>query len=142
MREIRKLGICIYRCSVPAILPPGQIRKTGLLGTSPIPVRLPTSLSGCASVSSANCIHRNQKREGRAVVECIHFCLALFIGTVTIPSDAAWRLPALSSYHRHRTAPHFVWLSAAPAFPALLPGSLCMLPFSERSTVRIPAGVL
>ena len=33
-----KLGICIYRCSVPPSQASGLICETGLLGTSPIPV--------------------------------------------------------------------------------------------------------
>ena len=82
------------------------------------------------------------KKQGKAYPESIHFCPALLITTVTILSAAVWQLPALSSGHRRRTAPRSVWPSAAPAFPVLLPGSLCRLPSSERSAVRIPAGAL
>ena len=82
------------------------------------------------------------KKQGKADPESIHFCPALLITTVTILSAAVWQLPALSSGHRRRTAPRSVWPSAIPAFPVLLPGSLCRLPSSERSAVRIPAGAL
>ena len=71
------------------------------------------------------------KKEGRAVVEFIHFCPALLITTVTILFAAVWQLPVLSSNRRHRTAPRSVWPSAAPAFPVLLPGNLCKLLSSE-----------
>lgn len=82
------------------------------------------------------------KKQGKADPESIHFCPALLITTVIILSAAVWRLPALSSDHRRRTAPRSVWPSATPAFPVLLPGSLCRLPFSEQSAVHIPAVVL
>lgn len=52
------------------------------------------------------------KKQGKADPESIHFCPALLITTVTILSAAVWRLPALSSGHRRRTAPHSVWPSA------------------------------
>ena len=38
MSQTGKLGICIYRCSVPPNQAFVQICETGLLGTSPIPV--------------------------------------------------------------------------------------------------------
>lgn len=82
------------------------------------------------------------KKQGKANPESIHFCPALLITAVTILSAAVWQLPTLSSSHRRRTAPRSVWPSSAPAFPVLLPDTLCMLPFSERSAVHIPAGAL
>ena len=82
------------------------------------------------------------KKQGKSNPKPIHFCPALLITTVTILSAAVWQLPALSSSHRRRTAPRSVWPSAAPAFPVLLPDTLCMLPFSEQSAARIPAGAL
>ena len=82
------------------------------------------------------------KKQGKSNPKPIHFCPALLITTVTILSAAVWQLPALSSSHRRRTAPRSVWPSAAPAFPVLLLGSLCRLPFSEQSAVHIPAVVL
>ena len=82
------------------------------------------------------------KKQGKADPESIHFCPALLITTVTILSAAVWRLPVLSSDHPRRTAPRSVWPSTTPAFPVLLPCSLCKLLSSERSAARIPAGAL
>ena len=95
------------------------------------------------SVVSPRCSQSHiTKRQGKADPESIHFCPALLITIITILSAAVWRLLSLSLGHRHRTAPRSVLLSTAPAFPLLLPGSLCRLPFSEQSAVHIPAGVL
>jgi hypothetical protein len=51
------------------------------------------------------------KKQGKADLKSIHFCPALLITNITILSAAVWRLPALFSGHRRRTAPRSVWAS-------------------------------
>lgn len=133
------LYIQMLRSAKPDLRPDLRNR---LVGDIPNP-RMIANFVVRLSVVSLRCSQSHlTKRQGKADPESIHFCPALLITTIAILSAAAWRLPALSSGHRRRTAPRSVWLSAAPAFPALLPGSLCKLPSSERSAVHIPAGVL
>ena len=116
--------------------------RNRLVGDIPNPRMIANSVVRLSVVSLRWSQSHIIKKQGKADPESIHFCPALLITTVTILSAAVWQLPALSSGHRRRTAPRSVWPSAAPAFPVLLPGSLCRLPFSERSAVRIPAGAL
>ena len=142
MSQTGKLGICIYRCSVPPNQAAGQFLRNRLVGDIPNPRMIANFVVRLSVVLIRWSQSHIIKKPGRADPESIHFCPSLLITTFTILSAAVWRLPALSSDHRRRTAPRSVWPSAAPAFPVLLPGSLCRLPFSEQSAVHIPAGVL
>ena len=121
--------------------PPASLRNR-LVGDIPKPRMIANFVVRLSVVSLRYSQSHIIKKQGKADPESIHFCPALLITTVTILSAAVWQLPALSSSHRRRIAPRSVWPSAAPAFPVLLLGSLCRLPFSERSAVRIPAEVL
>ena len=133
------LYIQMLHSAKPALRP---VLRNRLVGDIPNPRMIANFVVRLSVVSLRWSQSHIIKKQGKADPESIHFCPALLITTVTILSAAVWQLPALSSGHRHRTAPHSVWPSAAPAFPALLPGSLCKLPSSERSAVHIPAGVL
>ncbi len=133
------LYIQMLHSAKPALRP---VLRNRLVGDIPNP-RMIANFVVRRSVVSLCCSQSHIiKKQGKADPESIHFFPALLITTVTILSAAVWRLLALSSGHRRRTAPRSVWPSAAPAFPVLLLGSLCRLPFSEQSTVHIPAVVL